>query len=253
MTTNDWPYTLFCFLLFGTPSALFACFKSHFFFFSSLAKALHVWIQATLRSLLNSWTGFRNASLLFGSKIWEVFSVWSRKPSGTVISGLAMVYRRKRRVRERAIVQVGWRKGRNKLSKDVESILLDYNSLAWELKLDIWRVLLDYLLILKVHKQRDRADSDGMKSTMCLQEGFHFGQPIKQMQIERGNCTVCKLYSSTPTTYHPTTGKKPSNSPWRTIKWVLDGAGGNKRILTKIGVIGCPRRSLRPPQVRGNQ
>ena len=42
-------------------------------------------IAATLRSLLNSCTGLRNASLLDGSSMWDVFSVWSVKPSGTVI------------------------------------------------------------------------------------------------------------------------------------------------------------------------
>ena len=55
---------------------------------SSLAlfsSSLHTRIAATLRSLLNSCTGLRKASLLDGSSMWDVFSVWSVKPSGTVI------------------------------------------------------------------------------------------------------------------------------------------------------------------------
>jgi hypothetical protein len=42
-------------------------------------------MHATLKSLLNSWTGFRKASLFSGSKMCDVFSVWSLKPGGTSI------------------------------------------------------------------------------------------------------------------------------------------------------------------------
>jgi hypothetical protein len=55
---------------------------------SSLAlfsSSLHTRMAATLRSLLNSCTGLRKASLLDGSSMWDVFSVWSVKPSGIVI------------------------------------------------------------------------------------------------------------------------------------------------------------------------
>jgi hypothetical protein len=56
--------------------------RSSLVLFSS---SLQTRIAATLRSLLNSCTGLRNASLLDGSSMWDVFSVWSVKPSGTVI------------------------------------------------------------------------------------------------------------------------------------------------------------------------
>ena len=49
------------------------------------SSSLHTRMAATLRSLLNSCTGLRKASLLDGSSMWDVFSVWSVKPSGTVI------------------------------------------------------------------------------------------------------------------------------------------------------------------------
>ena len=53
------------------------------FNFSPLAVSLQTLIQATLRSLLNSCTGLRNASLFAGSSMCVVFSVWRVKPSGT--------------------------------------------------------------------------------------------------------------------------------------------------------------------------
>ena len=126
ITTNDWPDTLFCFLFFGPPSAFLACFNSHFLFFSSFDKAPHVWMQATLKSRLNSCTGFKKASLLFGSRMLEEFSVWRRKPSGTMMSDWAIVYRRRLKEREKAIVQVKRRRGREELDRKAERILSDY-------------------------------------------------------------------------------------------------------------------------------
>jgi len=90
----------------STPSSTLGRFTRFSVFMSLLSRAcLHrsslilfssspqTRIVATLRSLLNSCTGLRKASLLDGSNMWDVFSVWSVKPSGTVIEfgeGLAI-------------------------------------------------------------------------------------------------------------------------------------------------------------------
>lgn len=49
-------------------------------------------MHATLKSLLNSCTGFRKASLLSGSKMCDVFSVWSLKPGGTSIAAVEAAF-----------------------------------------------------------------------------------------------------------------------------------------------------------------
>jgi len=90
----------------STPSSTLGRFTRFSVFMSLLSRAclhrsslilfsssLQTRIVATLRSLLNSCTGLRKASLLDGSNMWDVFSVWSVKPSGTVIEfgeGLAI-------------------------------------------------------------------------------------------------------------------------------------------------------------------
>ena len=67
--------------------ALFAARRAaaarHLRSLSAFARSPHARMHATLRARLNSCTGFRNASAAAGSRIADVFSRCSVKPSGT--------------------------------------------------------------------------------------------------------------------------------------------------------------------------
>lgn len=66
--------------------SFFSCICFHLASFARSNSSLQTRIQATLRSRLNSCTGFRNAPLSFGRRMCEVFSVCKLNPSGTVIA-----------------------------------------------------------------------------------------------------------------------------------------------------------------------
>lgn len=115
-------YSLFVRFLLDPNSFFFDRFSSACLHFASLilsSSSLHVMIQATLRSRLNSCTGFRKASLVEGSKMCDVFSVCNVKPSGIVIElSVAMLAKE-------TIEATGWlwsrrRKGRHRTERKTD-------------------------------------------------------------------------------------------------------------------------------------
>lgn len=64
--------------------AAFSIFSLHFLSFPALSSSLQTRMHATLISLLNSCTGFKNASSVAGRRMRALFSVCRVKPSGIV-------------------------------------------------------------------------------------------------------------------------------------------------------------------------